>query len=700
MNERLNVLIADENEPLRERLADCLPEVVGDGDVTVRANAVADTEAVWDALDTSRIDCLVVSTRMTDEHGEPLSAAVRVEGVPVVSYTRTDPSDIDIENLGRVVYDAARNTVGSLDHRALFEAVNVGLAVRDLDTLELVDINQQYADLLGSDPDSLLDTLPMDITADVPGYTAERARAEVDEAVEVGKNVFQWPIEGSSGDVVWIRVGLTVAELSGRRRLISTVEDVTEEHQRERELESLKQAVDSVDAGVTITEDSVYTYANEAAANIFGYANADDLVGTEWTNHYEDWEVEWLRELVRSDLEQTGQWQGEVRVRQLSGGEVPVRLSITVLSGERYVVVFQDLTELKERERELERSRDLLERTQRISKVGGWEYDLETDTLAWTTQTKRIHDVSLEYEPTLEDTIEFFAPEDREDLRTRFERCRDDGVPWEEEFQMVTAEGREIWVRTRGEPVIRDGRVVALRGTVQDVTDRRTREQELERANAELEALNRIVRHDIRNDMTVIVGWAELLSDHVDEDGRDILERILSTGRHTIEITEVARNLIETMSGGVVEAHPVSLSDTLDRELASLRHAFPQATFDVEGDIPEVAVRANPLLASVFGNVLNNAVKHTDGDPTITISATRDDDVVEVRIADDGPGIPDSRKELVFGKGERGLDSSGTGLGLYLVYNMVDSFGGTVHIEDNDPSGTTVVIELPIASPT
>ncbi|UVE50964.1 PAS domain S-box protein [Haloferax larsenii] len=699
MTERLNVLVADENEPLRERLAEALPRVVGDEDVAVDTAEAGDTEAVWDALETSRVDCVVVSTRMTNGDGDSLSSAVQVEGVPVVSYERTNPSDIDIENLGRVVYDAARNSVGSLNHRALFEAVNVGLAVRDLETLELVDINQQYADLLGDDPESLLNTFPIDITADVPNYTAERARNEVNRAIQTGSNVFLWPIEGAGDEAIWIRVSLTVAELSGRRRLISTVEDVTEEQRRERELESLKHAVDSVDAGVTITEDSVHKYANEAAARIFGYPDAESLVGLSWTELYDDWEVTRIRELVQPELDETGKWQGEVQLKQLPGDTIPVRLSITALPDERYVVVFQDLTEQKKRERELERSRDFLERTQRISKVGGWELDLETNTLAWTEQTKRIHEVPLDYDPSLEDAFEFYVPDDRERVRTVVERCRDDGVPWEEEFQIVTAKGAELWVRTRGEPVIRNGRVAALRGTIQDVTTRRNREQELERTNAELEALNRIVRHDIRNDMTVIVGWAELLSDHVDESGNDILQRILSTGRHTIEITEVARDLIETMSGGVVETHPVGLAETLDRELASIRHAFPQATFDVDGEIPDVAVRANPLLASAFGNVLNNAVQHTGEETMVTVSVTADDDVATIEIADNGPGIPDNRKDMVFGKGEKGLDSSGTGLGLYLVYKLVDSYGGEIHIEDNDPTGTVVIIELPVATP-
>ncbi|QIB78855.1 PAS domain-containing sensor histidine kinase [Haloferax volcanii] len=697
---RLHVLVVSEDAAVRERLADELPDSVGDATTDVRVSTADSLDAVHAELERARIDCAVVSAEVTDAEGLSLASKLRADGVPRVSVAGSTAADRDLDTLGREVYDAAHSAVGSLDYRALFEAVNVGLAVRNLETLELVDINQHYLDILGIDRQSVIDTSPLYVTADIAGYDAERALREVEAARDEGGAVFTWPIEGASGGTVWIRVSLTVAEISGRDRLISTVEDVTEERRRERDLAAFKEAVDAVDAGVTITEHDRHVYVNQTAADICGYSDPESMLGTGWGHLHDEPELERLRETIPPALEADGEWQGEVAIRRRDGERVPVRFSITSLEGDRNVVVFQSLSEQKAREDELERSRDFLERTQRISKVGGWELDLVTDTLAWTDQTKRIHEVPLDYELTVDDAIEFYVTDDRDRIRELLDRCRSEGVPWEEEFRLVTAEGSELWVRTHGEPVIRNGRVAALRGTIQDVTARRTRERELERTNAELEALNRIVRHDIRNDMAVVVGWAELLREHVDGEGADILSRILSTGRHTTEITEVARDLMETMSGGGVETRPMSLASAVDRELAVRREAFPNATFAVDGEIPDVAVRANPLIASVLGNLLNNAVQHNADDTVVTVSAAVDDDagMAVIRIADDGSGIPDARKSVVFGKGEKGLESTGTGLGLYLVHQLVDSFGGEVHFEDNEPTGTVVVVSLPLAS--
>jgi signal transduction histidine kinase len=102
------------------------------------------------------------------------------------------------------------------------------------------------------------------------------------------------------------------------------------------------------------------------------------------------------------------------------------------------------------------------------------------------------------------------------------------------------------------------------------------------------------------------------------------------------------------------------------------------------------------MLSSVFRNLLKNAVQHNDtDDPEVTVSATTGDGTVEVAVADNGPGVPDERKEEIFGQGEKGLESSGTGIGLYLVRTLVERYGGDVRVEDNDPEGSVFVVRLP-----
>ncbi|WP_348613651.1 histidine kinase N-terminal 7TM domain-containing protein [Halobaculum rarum] len=237
--------------------------------------------------------------------------------------------------------------------------------------------------------------------------------------------------------------------------------------------------------------------------------------------------------------------------------------------------------------------------------------------------------------------------------------------------------------------------------TVTDVTERESYRQRLEVKTEQLEALNRVVRHDIRNDMAVILGWAEILKDHVDEDGEDALDRVLQKSRHVIQFTEVARDFVESLSEDeTTELEEIELQVLLDAELAAVRDSFPNAQFQVSGELSDVSVQANEMLSSVFRNILENAVRHNDKEtPEITVSCEEDPDTVRYRIADNGPGISDNQKEQIFGKGEKGLDSPGSGIGLYLVHLLTEHFGGDVWVEDNDPNGSVFVVELPIQTP-
>ena len=144
-----------------------------------------------------------------------------------------------------------------------------------------------------------------------------------------------------------------------------------------------------------------------------------------------------------------------------------------------------------------------------------------------------------------------------------------------------------------------------------------------------------------------------------------------------------------------VEQTPIPLRTELDRQVEQVRADQDRATVAVEGVIPDVTVMADDLLEAVFRNLLTNAVVHNDkGVAEVTVSAEATDDAVRVSVADNGPGIDDDHKEQIFQEGEKGLETGGTGIGLYLVKTLVDKYDGDVWVEDNDPTGSVFVVEL------
>jgi PAS domain S-box-containing protein len=267
------------------------------------------------------------------------------------------------------------------------------------------------------------------------------------------------------------------------------------------------------------------------------------------------------------------------------------------------------------------------------------------------------------------------------------------GEEWRGEATGVRADGSTFPQDLSLTPLSDGGYICVVR----DVTERKRYERRLEGQRDNLEILNQVVRHDIRNDLQVVVGYATVLREFVDDKGRDHLERVIASGRDAVEITKTAADVAEVMLSATAETKPVELRHVLTDRIDEVASTHEDAILTTEGTIPDVAVPADDMLGSVFKNLLTNAIVHNDGPVTeVTVSVTVADGAVAVRVADNGPGIPDDRKDAIFEDGEKGLDSEGTGLGLYLVQTLVDRYGGDVRVEDNEPTGAVFVVELPV----
>ncbi|WP_436927818.1 ATP-binding protein [Halosimplex amylolyticum] len=230
-----------------------------------------------------------------------------------------------------------------------------------------------------------------------------------------------------------------------------------------------------------------------------------------------------------------------------------------------------------------------------------------------------------------------------------------------------------------------------------DITEQKRRERELQTRTEELAVINRLVRHDINNDVQLLVGWADGIERHVDGEGQEYVDRIQHTCDHIAELTTIARDFVDSIGSDAEFAlDAVNLRHILEDEVEKADRRHDELTVTLDGEIPDVDVRANELLSSVFGNLLSNAVRHNEGtDPRVTVSAEASATDVTVRVADNGPGIPDSQKESVFGKGEMGPESPGTGIGLYLAHTLVEQYGGTIALEDGEPGGCDFTVSLP-----
>ncbi|ELZ37249.1 sensor histidine kinase [Halorubrum tebenquichense] len=217
------------------------------------------------------------------------------------------------------------------------------------------------------------------------------------------------------------------------------------------------------------------------------------------------------------------------------------------------------------------------------------------------------------------------------------------------------------------------GSAFGLAFGVTDARQQRTQDQ-LERANAQLTVLNRVLRHNIRNAMTVVSGRVEFLADRADGGGESAavveenVDRLLSVSEHARHIGAVIGSEGPDGPGDVETV--VDLVEVVDGVIERLETEHP----NVEFDAPEAAtcrVRAHPLTEAVASEVIENAAVHGGDAPRVSVSLRRVGDGVAVRVADDGPGIPAETVETI----RRGYETSmrhTDGLGLWLVQWVVD----------------------------
>jgi len=148
-----------------------------------------------------------------------------------------------------------------------------------------------------------------------------------------------------------------------------------------------------------------------------------------------------------------------------------------------------------ETEYQLRRSEALLNETQALAKVGGWEYDVGSGRVRWTDGTFGIYGLPRDYDPcNWQQNLELFPPAERVRLAGAFQRAIKDGEPYDLELRFVAADGRKLWIRTIGQVQSEEGRVVRVFGNVIDITERRRVERELQHKTELAQLLEQLAR--------------------------------------------------------------------------------------------------------------------------------------------------------------------------------------------------------------
>lgn len=482
------------------------------------------------------------------------------------------------------------------------------------------------------------------------------------------------------------------AELEWRIRALLRLRKQSQElRTKSDKLRRFKEAVESSGHAIFITDpDGTLEYVNPAFEEITGY-DRNEVLGETPSILKSGETSEAYYERLWETISGGDVWESEIVDERKDGTHYTAYQTVApILNGDgeitAYVAVQTDITERKELRDRLKRHRDIVQRIEDPimlqDESGAFELVNEAltefagvseEALLGEDETLFMDEASAtRIENKKRATIETGSPA-QYSIAPDFERSNKDAI-----------------FDTRRYPYYdEDGELFGTVAICRDVTD-------LEERTRQLRVLDNILRHNLRNDLTVIRGLADQIregsSGEVAEMSAEIVahsEALMSTGEKSRSITEILSREIEHRS--------IDIAASIRSVADDLRASNPDVQLDVT--VPDRAVASTTLkIRKAIEELLRNAIIHNDRDePAIEVRVESGEDTVEISVIDDGPGMSEMDRD-VLETGEA-LDDlyHGSGLGLWLVYWIVKRSNGSVTVTDTDGRGMRVTITLPLS---
>lgn len=343
----------------------------------------------------------------------------------------------------------------------------------------------------------------------------------------------------------------------------------------------------------------------------------------------------------------------------------------------------------------------------KMAKVGGWEIDLVNNTVIWSEQTKRIHEVYNDYVPTVDKAINFFYGTSKDIITTHFKRLKEHGEPYDLELEFITARKRKIWVRSIGKPVFDEkGKVVMIRGLFQDIDEQKKRELKLEaslelikKQTDKLKDFAHIVSHNLRShtgNLKMITNMIDLETEP--EMKLEWMEHIKGLSESLDETVNNLREIVNSHIGTNENTKLIAFSEVYNNVAKALTLKTNTDNIQLHTDFSQCGhIEYVPAyLESIMLNLVTNAIKyrHPDRAPIITIKTSLERERPCLTVSDNGLGIDlQQYGDRLFKMNETfHKNADARGIGLYITKNQVEKMGGSITVESEVDKGTTFKI--------
>lgn len=522
-------------------------------------------------------------------------------------------------------------------------------------------------------------------------------------------------------------------------------QDITERKNAEEELRRtmvLQQAImDAADVSIISAgiEGTIVTF-NKAAERMLGYT-AEEVIGRATPAIFHDFEevVQQAKKLTNElgDPVEPGfdAFVAKARLGYADENEwtyirkdssrFPVLLSVTALHDSDnnltgFLGIGVDITERKQAEQLLLKIQDDLLEAQRIAKVGSFEVEAASQYGVWTKQAALIYGCDENTSMAEVDFRKFIHPDDIDIVLADWYATCENGTVISRDFRIVREDGRAVSINVFGKPVFdEDGKVVSIKGTIQDITERKEHESELIAARDAANSANRAkseflanMSHEIRTPMNSVLGFTELLRNLIKDDQQiSYLQAITTSGKMLLRLINDILDLSKVEAGRLdfrYELEDIGLLIEETRQIFAIRIQEKKLDFFIDNNVRLPFVLDAARLRQILLNLVGNAVKFTDkGYVRIIVRMAINSDgvrVLRIAVEDSGIGIPESQQAMIFEAfrqqdGQSTRRYGGTGLGLTITKRLAEAMNGTISVRSTVGTGSVFEVILPEAVP-
>ena len=344
--------------------------------------------------------------------------------------------------------------------------------------------------------------------------------------------------------------------------------------------------------------------------------------------------------------------------------------------------------------KELKEKETLLDMTQTVGKIGGWEYNMLTDQVICTDEVFRLCELPLDYQPNVKDALSFYKENSSRKIKKTIRKLIESGGTEDMELEMHTAKDRKIWVRVTFAAKREKNKTVGLYGIIQDITEYKN----MEKLREDME---RITRHDLKNPLNSIYIAAQLLEEKkmTKEDYNKMTDIIKSSVYRLMDMINLSLSIYRIEEGVYkLTTAPFDLHSLLNRiindqvpnidfiSIINREDHNKTAAFTVEGE-------AN-LIYSMLSNLLKNAIEASPQGKKVKIKLENRNDKCVIEIKNQGT-VPKELKSKFFSKYASYGKKGGIGLGTYGAKLITELHHGRIFMKSSEKTGTVVTVELP-----